>query len=260
MQSPRKCARHAFKRRPRVALGQTGQFCMRWLLVLVALVALGMHSGSARAEEADLELVFSVDASGSVDNDEYRLQLQGIASALTDPEVIRAIQSGRHKRIAVDLVVWGESRRPKDHTGWAIIAGLEDAQAYAGIVASFPRRQVGGTGLGDGIAKSISSMLENDITAPRMVVDVSGDGRESPPRDYTVMLPQARAMAVYHGVTINGLAIINEDPDLAEYYSEHMVVGSGSFVEVANDYEDFARAMRKKLLREIQPEPVVGLR
>lgn len=217
-------------------------------------------AGPARAERVDLELVFSVDASGSVDDTEYQLQLDGIATAITDEEVLRAIANGPAAKIAVNLLVWGESRRPKDHTGWFVVDGAESAAAFAGAVSAFPRRQFGGTGLGDGIAKSVSAILENQYTAPRMVVDVSGDGEETPPRDYTVLLPQARAMALHFGITINGLAILNEAPELDKYYRSQMIVGQGSFVEVAVDYADFARAMKRKLLREVQPEPVVGMR
>ena len=219
----------------------------------------GLAAAPAMAEEVDLELVFAVDASGSVDDSEFRLQLQGIAAAITDADVLEAITKGKAQRIAVNLLVWGEARFPKDETGWTVIAVEADARAFAGAVATFERKQFGGTGLGDGIAKSVTSIVDNRFSAPRMVVDVSGDGRETPPRDHTVLLPQARTMANYHGITINGLAILNEVPDLDDYYRSKMIAGQGSFVEIATDYADFARAMKRKLLREVQPEPVIGL-
>ena len=256
MQSFSHYLRHACKRQWAVCNGR----CRYFGVFLAAVVMISGATVAAAEQQVDLELVLAVDASGSVDDGEYRLQLKGIAQALTDPQVIRAIRSGARNRIAVNLLAWGESRRPKDHTGWAIISNQAEAASFAAIVAAFPRRQVGGTGLGDGIAKSVSSIFENDIVAPRMVVDVSGDGRETPPRDHTVLLPQARAMSVHYGITINGLAILNEDPELDVYYREQMIVGNGAFVEVAADYVDFARAMKRKLLREIDPEPVVGMR
>jgi hypothetical protein len=84
------------------------------------------------------------------------------------------------------------------------------------------------------------------------VVDVSGDGRETVPREYVVLLPQARTMANALGVTINGLAITNEDPDLLSYYREAVRTGDDSFAMQATDYVDFALAMKRKLLREIE--------
>ncbi len=256
MQSPETRRRHACKRQGPVPDG-----LIRHVGVFLGVLFLSLTGIEAIAsEKVDMELVLAVDASGSVDNQEYRLQLNGIAKAITDDEVVRAIQAGRYKRIVVTMLVWGESRRPKDYTGWFVISNASEAQAFAEVVAPFPRRQVGGTGLGDGIAKSVSAIFENEYISERMVIDVSGDGRETPPRDYTVLLPQARAMSIYHGVTINGLAILNEDPELDTYYREQMIVGDGAFVEVAADYEDFTRAMKRKLLREIRPEPVVGMR
>lgn len=67
-------------------------------------------------------------------------------------------------------------------------------------------------------------------------------------------------MAIARNVTLNGLAILNEDKELDAYYRARLAVGDGNFVEVAEDYDDFARAMRRKLLREIDPDPIVGLR
>ncbi|MGE0211083.1 MAG: DUF1194 domain-containing protein [Parvibaculaceae bacterium] len=206
----------------------------------------------------DLELVLAVDASASVDDDEFRLQLQGIAAAFRDPAVIKAISSGPAKRIAVSLLVWAEATYPKDFSGWSVLASEEDARRFAEMAASFPRRVTGGTGLGDGIAHALRAIDGNGLVAPRSVVDVSGDGIETAPRDYSVMLPAARAMAIARGVTLNGLAIRNEVPDLDRYYRESLQVGPGSFVMSAATYADFAEAMRRKLLREIDVRPSVS--
>jgi hypothetical protein len=95
----------------------------------------------------------------------------------------------------------------------------------------------------------------NGIAAPRQVVDVSGDGRETPPREVVVMMPMAHAMAVARSVTVNGLAIVNEDAGLAAWYRDNVIAGSGSFVVTAADYADFAEAIVRKLAREIEWQP-----
>jgi len=84
---------------------------------------------------------------------------------------------------------------------------------------------------------------------------VSGDGRESVAREFTVLVDQARTMAIARGVVVNGLAIQNEVSDLADYYRRNVQAGPDSFVMAAKDYEDFAEAMRRKLLREIEDRP-----
>ncbi len=218
---------------------------------------LGFTSALAAAADkaADLELVFAVDASGSVDDTEFRLQLDGIASALTDKTVLTAIAAGPMKRIAINLLVWAEAKEPKDQSGWMIVSGPADAARAARIIAGFPRRQNGGTGIGEGIASALRSFSGNGIAATRHVVDVSGDGPETTPRDYVVTIDEARSMAMALGATVNGLAIQNEEPQLAEWYRDHVQVGDNSFVMAVADYTGFARAMRRKLLREIAPQP-----
>jgi hypothetical protein len=204
---------------------------------------------------ADLELVLAVDASGSVDDQEFALQMLGIAAAFRDPKVREAIRSGPHGRIAVNLIVWADHQVPKDTTGWLLLAGDIDAEAFARLVERFPRRQNGATGIGEGVAAAVRAIEINGITGTRKTIDVSGDGRETTPREYVVLMPQARVMALSSGITINGLAIINEDPALLDYYRSELRSGPDSFVMEALDYADFAKAMRRKLIREIEYRP-----
>jgi Protein of unknown function (DUF1194) len=228
---------------------------MCWLLALLFLCANMVLEVRAGDAVVDLKLALAVDASGSVDTEEYALQLSGIAAGLRDPDVRKAIRSGPAKAIAVNLVVWAEPQVPKDMTGWFIIASDGDAENFARIVETFPRRQTGATAIGEGIASALRSIATSGIAAPREVVDVSGDGRESVAREYTVLVDQARAMALSRGVVINGLAIENEVGDLADYYRENVQAGPESFVMEAKTYQDFAEAMRLKLLREIEYHP-----
>lgn len=231
---------------------------MRVLLTLLFLcVGLGLE-GRAADTVADLKLVLAVDASGSVDTDEYALQLSGIAAGFRDPDVRRAIRSGPAKAIAVNLLIWAEPQVPKDMTGWFVIASDDDAEHFARIVEAFPRTQTGATAIGEGIAAALRSIAASGIAAPREVVDVSGDGRESVAREYTVLVDQARAMALSRGVVINGLAIENEVSDLADYYRLNVQAGPESFVMAAKNYQDFAEAMRRKLLREIEYHPHIS--
>src|SRR5690349_21078779 len=99
---------------------------MRHLLAILLLGASLPLAGVAHGKTADLELVLAVDASGSVDDQEYQLQLKGIAQGFRDAEVLRAIRSGPAKSIAVNLLVWAEPQIPKDTTGWFLIASDAD--------------------------------------------------------------------------------------------------------------------------------------
>jgi hypothetical protein len=233
-----------------VRLSQQGLVFACVLLLCGLLVA-----RPAIADEAtDLKLVLAIDASGSVDEHEYVLQLDGIAVALSDPAVREAIRSGPLKRIAINLVVWAQHEVPKDSSGWMILSTDADIDRFANLVRGFPRRVNGATGMGAGLAEAIHELGTSGISAPREVVDISGDGAETPARDYVVMMPQARQMAGARGAIVNGLAILGEG-GVDVWYRRNVIVGPGSFVMVAQDYDDFAEGMRRKLLREITHDP-----
>ena len=211
-------------------------------------------TGSAETELVDLELVLAIDASGSVDERELRLQLHGTAKAFRDNEVLQAIRSGATGRVAVALVLWADASRPTFGTDWHIIASPADADRWASMIERLPRHVGGGTGIGEAVVDSIRMIEGNRITGTRRVVDVSGDGRETPPRRvYSRLAMQARAMATARGITVNGLAILSDVPDLDVWYSRNVTAGPGSFVMTASNFADFERAIKQKLLREIAP-------
>lgn len=227
-----------------------------------ALLALFCLVAPARAEDiaVDLELVLAIDTSASIDEAEFALQQEGLATALTDPSVMDAIQSGPRQRIAVALTFWAEAGVPADRGAWFLVSDDAEARAFASHVRGFPRRVNGGTGIGAGIAQSIRHLDRNGFSAARQVVDVSGDGKETPPREIAVLIGNARAMAIARGVTINGLAILNEDPDVGDWYRREVVAGPDNFVLSVDDFDDFTEAMRRKLVREITDMPKIGMR
>jgi hypothetical protein len=233
--------------------------------LLLALLTLCLPAAGANGQDqdgrqrVDLELVLAVDASGSVDAAEYALQMQGIAWALEDPAVAAAIARGPLGRIAVTVMLWAEANRPKQALPWAELSEPAGIAAFAARVAGMRRElPAGGTGIGKAIQYAVWEIERNRFAGTRQVIDVSGDGRESAFREFTLSAPQGRAVATLRGMTVNGLAIQNEVPDLADYYRRHVIGGPGAFVEVADDYVDFAEALRRKLIREIEWAPQIG--
>jgi len=232
---------------------------VRLAMLLICAGAVLLAGPRARADTpVDLELVLAIDASASVDPNEFNLQIGGIASAIRTPGIQRAIASGPLGRIAVAVIVWADASLPKHAGAWHVIATPAEAEVFASHLESLHRRVSGGTGLGSGIAEAIRLMERNGINGTRQVVDVSGDGIETPPRENVLTLPDARGMALGRGVTVNGLAILNDVPDLDVYYRAEVAVGPRAFVMAARDYEDFAEAFRRKLLREIEDRPPVS--
>ncbi|MGB8316064.1 MAG: DUF1194 domain-containing protein [Aestuariivirga sp.] len=202
----------------------------------------------------DLALVLAVDCSGSVDGGEFKLQIDGIAAAFRDDEVIAAALAGPHRRIAVTVMSWGDPDYPKFTTGWFEINSPAAAESFAGTVSGFGSRTGGGTGIGIAIAYGITLIETSGFISVRKVIDVSGDGVESyeirPPK---FLLKNAQLMRAKAGVVVNGLAIRNEIFDLDQYYRDEVAAGPGSFVVDISDYRDFPEAIKLKLLREILP-------
>lgn len=223
-----------------------------FLFLLPVLILLAGFSAPRAQEIVDIELVLAIDASSSVDGTEWALQMQGYADAFRNVRVQRAVLSGPRRRVAVSALVWADATVPKWQSDWFVLATAEDAERFGSFMERLPRVPQGGTGIGAGIAAAIRMLDRNGIEAPRQVVDVSGDGRETPAREVVVLIPAARAMASARGVTVNGLAILNEDRDLARWYRDHVISGPGSFVVPAADFHDFADAIVNKFVREIE--------
>ncbi len=86
----------------------------------------------------------------------------------------------------------------------------------------------------------------------KLVIDVAGDGGAN---DGVAPGPVRDALAGA-GVTVNGLCVLHEEPDLVATFQRDVIGGPGAFAQTCADYKDFAEAMRRKLLREISDKAV----
>ena len=202
-----------------------------------------------------LELLLAVDGSSSVSDAEFDLQMEGLARAFEDPAVQAAIGELGAPGLAVGLMQWSSLEAQALAVDWTRVVGPGDARALAARIRGVGRViQGGATSLSAAMATALAAIEHNSFAGERRVIDVSGDGRanegESP------ALPRAAALAA--GITVNGLAILNEDPALADYYLAWVVGGPDSFLMTAGDYRDFAEAIRLKLIREIQGPPIAA--
>jgi hypothetical protein len=221
-----------------------------------ALVAGLAFAGPLAADPVDVELVLSVDSSGSIDMDEFGLQRQGYALALTSPEVLKAIARGPRQAIAVTLVEWSGPPNKTVVVPWTRIATEADAKAVAATLLSRPRTIFGGgTSVGDAIDYAVAMFEGNGFEGARKVIDVSGDG----PNNRGGLPEPARDRAVAHQITINGLAIL-EGPGryLLGYYERSVIGGPGAFAMAAVGFNDFADAVRRKLERELNISAVTA--
>lgn len=229
-------------------------------LCLALAVALTLIARPAAAgEPVSVELVLGVDCSLSVNNVEYALQMHGIAAALRNPAVIAAILA-RRKGVAFALFQWAGVPEDKPSVPWRVLRTPADIAETANEVERVKSVNVGYlTGIGEAVVQAMHFLADNGYDGLARRIDISGDGRSNTGREPALM----RNLATAAGITINGLAILTEDPHLDRYYRENVVAGPDAFVEPALDYNAFRRAMLRKLLRELQPalsEAAPGLR
>ena len=229
------------------------KFRMRALpAALVALVAL---VGAAPAgAPVELELVLAVDASSSVDHGEFELQMRGLSEAFRHPAVQTAIRDAGDNGIAVALMQWSDESLQTMPVDWTLLRDSVSATAFADRIAATGREiPSGGTAIYGAVNFSIQELDRNGFDGRRKVIDVSGDG-------YSGINPsRERDRAVVRGVTINGLAILNEKPDLGEYYARHVIGGVNAFVLTVDGFEDFGQAIRGKLIKEVEGLKVAGI-
>ena len=229
---------------------------MRRRAVLAACGALAFVPRRAHAGEAvDLALVMAVDVSRSIDEDEARLQREGYRNAMADPQVVAAITGGLHGAIAVAYVEWASFTYQRLVLPWTRLGSPGDCAAWSAALAAQPRDSMSWTSLSGALGFSRKVLADCPFEPMRRVVDVSGDGpNNSGPPAETV-----RDALVAEGITINGLPIVNDRPnfgyvptrDLEPYYRENVIGGPDAFLVVAEDFEQFGTAIRRKLISEI---------
>jgi hypothetical protein len=154
----------------------------------------------------------------------------------------------------VALVVWADAGQRADLSDWSLVDGAAAAEDFAQRAETWPRRVSGGTGMGEGIAAAVRLIERAPFDARRKVIDVSGDGPEPLPllSEAIVLMPEARAMAERANITVNGLAILKDRPDLLNWYEDYVATGPGAFVMQVRSARDFAPAFERKVLRELQ--------
>ncbi|HXP74573.1 MAG TPA: DUF1194 domain-containing protein [Stellaceae bacterium] len=230
--------------------------------LLSAVLLLGAVDG-AKAENVDLQLILTSDVSRSIDNEEFKLQREGYASALENPQVLSAIRSGPIGAIAVTFIEWSSISEQKVVVDWSVIRDGEGAAVVAAQIRAAPRSFVGHTSISDGLDFAAKRFEGSGFNSPRRVIDVAGDGTNNSGRP----ISDARDEAVAKGIVVNGLAIINLNPNfgfiahtqppggLPAYYRENVIGGVGSFVLQIDDFNSFAEAMVQKLVTEISSIP-----
>lgn len=247
------------------------------VLASTALVAAGAERSAAWAKPAggpepvDLELVLAVDVSSSINADEMELQFRGYAAAFRAADLAQRVGSGPIGAIACTFFVWSDPDHQQVLVPWTRIDGAAASQAFAAAIDRAPRTTGLYTSISGAIDFASSLFGRGGFEGTRRVVDISGDGADNAARPGR-SLALARDDAFDRGIVLNGLAILDPDaaneprhralqrPPLDEYYRDSVIGGPGAFLVVAEGFETFAPAVRRKLSREIAHAPPPGQR
>jgi len=218
---------------------------MRIGLALLSLAVVTL-AGTVSAPAASIALVLAVDVSDSVSTERYVLQHDGIARAFETPKLVEAIAAAPGGIEAL-VLEWSDPDKIAITVGWTRIANRASAAGFAAAVRATERTSHGLTAIGAALLAAGVAFDHAPEPAAHKIIDVSGDGTANfgpPPAG-------VRDRLVAQGVTINGLAILTEEPWLADYYRENVIGGPAGFCLVAEDMDSFAEAMLKKLVQEV---------
>lgn len=235
-------------------------------LIAVAVTLATLCATPARAQQpVDLELVLAVDVSLSMDFEEQRVQREGYVAALRDPLVWRAIEGGGSGRIAITYFEWAGALIQQTVLPWTLIDSKVALDAFADRLAKAPISRGRMTSISAALTYASQQLEESAFKGRRRVIDVSGDG----PNNAGAFVADTRDELVKRGIIINGLPIMVKDGqpsgffdirNLDAYYRDCVIGGSGAFVIAVRSKEEFAPAIRRKLILEISgvsppPEP-----
>lgn len=212
-------------------------------MIRALISALGLTLG-APAWACDIALVLAVDVSGSVDNEEFRIQMDGLAEGMRDPAVADALLTAE---AAITVLQWTGATRQAVSVPWTQVKTEADLEQLATQIEAVNRKWRNySTAIGEALEFSRAHFSDGPL-CERRVIDISGDGSSNegpPPNDL-------RAQFDAEGITVNALVIEGAEPDLTVYFRENVIVGPGAFVITANSYDEYPARMRMKLLREI---------
>lgn len=214
-------------------------------LVKAALIFLaGVFAPSLAAASCSVALALTVDVSGSINEQEYRLQMDGLATALRDTTVGDALVSSQ---AALMLVQWSGESRQQVSIAWRRMLSMEDVEEFALAVQRTPRAwAVFSTSIGNALLFT-AAQFDEVADCNKKVIDVSGDGYSNEgPEPIDISRELAR-----QGFQINGLAIEGDEFELTQYFKHNVIGGEAAFVFTAETYADYPRTIWRKLLSEL---------
>lgn len=204
-------------------------------------------------------LVLAMDVSASMSDESWQMQRNGMADAFRDPGISQIILN-QPGGVAVTVVQF--ANQAVITQSWTRLTTRDDIERLSRDLRRQHRRLEIGEQTAVGVGMNLGVMLldagEDEIIingqpqqapcrAQRKVIDISGDGRSN----HGISPSIVRDFAESKEITVNGLPIVTElDADVDQHYRDGVITSDG-FAVVADGFEDFFRAIRRKLATEI---------
>ena len=213
----------------------------RCINIFVTIVAIALAPAARACEVA---LAFAIDVSGSISDEDYRIQMNGLAEGLRDPMVTHTLARGDS---AVMVLLWSGRGEQLVAIDWRHMTTEAHVASFATEVENLPRPfGRSATALGEALG-AIAAAMTQAPACDRLVVDISGDGRSN-----EGVLPRHQRDALeLMNVTVNAIVVDVEGGDVHNYYENEIIHGPDAFSVVVSDSDDYASQMRRKLYREL---------
>jgi len=213
--------------------------------------------------EVDVELILAVDVSRSMSPRELEIQRRGYAEALVSDEVISAIQSGLLGRVAITYIEWAGTYSQRVVVDWSLISNRTEAQVFSDKVTAHFDDSLRRTSISGALEYASGLFDQNGFTSNRRIIDISGDG---PNNQGNAVVP-TRDNILKKGIVINGLPLMTREGignflsinDLDQYYTNCVTGGPASFVLPVLGWDQFARAVRQKLVLELAQQQTLHI-
>lgn len=226
----------------------------RILTLFFCLIALPCAAQTACRQA----LVLGLDVSGSVNQEEYDLQLGGLADALDSADVRDVMLAGLGAPIWVAVFEWSSAAHQSVIHDWVAIDSADRLDALSQRLRGHQKaHRTVQTALGAAAAFGADMLARGPICA-KQTMDLSADGKSND----GPQISSVYAAAAFDRITVNALVVVEDQgedsadleylrSDLRAYFEAEVIHGIDAFAEVARGYNDYARAIKRKLLREL---------
>lgn len=220
------------------------------------LILAGLLAAAPAMADCRQALAIGLDVSGSVDSAEYALQRNGMLAALLNDDVRQAILQMPEAPLSMMIYEWSGTGSQRILVPWQSIGDEAGLDAFAlDLESALWLPSSPATAIGDAMLFGLDQLAER-ADCWTLTLDLAGDGRSNVGPRPSAVLTRAEGKQV----TVNALVVAvpeghGGDPGVAElsaYFIAEVIRGPGAFAEVALGYQDFAQAMARKLLREME--------